>query len=153
MRGEGLSVERGIRGWKQQEDSVSWFNTFFLLWGLHCSFLPKSTGCHHWDQEETLVWNKGCGDITYLHATIRRQAEQEVTGTKTGVLCRGGHRRWENRYVLCHMCGDLKNWICEEREKTRCNLGLTGTLTDGWTRRSNKHLWRFNFHSQSPNQS
>lgn len=132
MCGEGLRVESGTQGWKQQEDSVLWFNEFLLLWALRCSFLPESTGCHHWGQEETQVWNKGCGDITYLHTTIRRQAEQEVTGTKTGVLCREGHRRWENSYILCNMCGDLKNWICEDRKKTRCNSGLTGTLMVEW---------------------
>lgn len=154
MCGEGLGAGRGTHGPKQQQNTVWWFNEFLLLWGLHCSFLPESTGCHHWGQEETLVWNKGCADITYLHTTIRRQAEQEVSGRQQ-VYNTGMDTSAESiaANVLCHMCGDLKNWIWKEKKMTWCNSGLTGTLTNGWMRRSNKHLWRFHFYTHGTNQS
>lgn len=112
MHGEGFSVEKGTLGWKQQEDSVSSFNEFLLLWGLHCSFLPESTGCHRWDQEETLVWNKGWGDITYPHTAVRRQAEQEVTGTARCVMQRGTQALRESLRTLPHVWGpeELDLW-------------------------------------------
>lgn len=76
-----------------------------------------------------LAWGKGLNYIIYLK--LRGQAQQDITGIyrhKDWSISRDGH----NCYILCDMCGDLENWICEENTKeTRCNSGLTGTLTDG----------------------
>lgn len=97
MCGDGLSVERGTQGWKQKEDSVSWFNEFLLPSGLHCSFLPENKGCRHWGQEETLVWKKGCGDSSYSSSHFNK---------KTG--WRGSHR-YKDR---CNMQGRmLREWL------------------------------------------
>lgn len=53
------------------------------------------------------------------------------------------------RYILCHMCGDLKNWICKEGKSRRDAIQdwqehyptMESAASSCWKRQSNEHRW------------
>lgn len=120
---------------------------FLLLWGLRCSSRLESTGCHHLGQAERPAW---CKEEKRHQDHGSRWAQQIATIICIHLLTVKHNTQgcvWTQRYLLCYMRGDLKNWICEARpedasqEWQEYQPTMKSTARSGWVRGWHEHWW------------